>query len=60
MLYFGCWQPGGRADPCPKADSRPDNQGARAFIDRGKGLHAETALMTVSSDSHREIGHVVV
>ena len=28
-------------DPCPKADSLPDNQGARAFIDRGRGLHAE-------------------
>ena len=35
----------GRADSCPKADSPPppDNQGARAFIDGGRGLHAERA-----------------
>ena len=37
---------GGRVDPCPRAYSlphRPDNQGARAFIDRERGLCAETA-----------------
>ena len=38
----------GRADSCPKTDSPPpppptDNQRARAFTDRGRGLHAETA-----------------
>ena len=32
-----------RVDACPKADTPSDNQGTRAFIDRGKGLHAETA-----------------
>ena len=35
-----------RADACPKANSLPpppDNQGAGAFIHRGKALHAETA-----------------
>ena len=42
------WMPatglgGGRADSCPKADSLTDNQGARAFIDGGRGLRAETA-----------------
>ena len=31
-----------------------DNQGVGAFIDRGRGLHAERA---VSSDSHLEINH---
>ena len=31
-----------------------NNQGARAFIDRGRGLNAETI---VSSDSILEIGH---
>ena len=42
-------------DSCPKADSplHPENQGARAFIDGGRRLHAQT---TVSSDSHLEIG----
>ena len=36
---------GGRvADICPKANlPPPDKQGVRAFIDRGEGLHAETA-----------------
>ena len=34
---------GGRADTYPKANSTPDNQGARAFIDRGGRLHIETA-----------------
>ena len=29
-------------DICPKADFPPDKQGMRAFIDRGRGLHAET------------------
>ena len=44
---------GWRADTCPKANPPPspprppatsrNNQGARAFIDGGRGLHAETA-----------------
>ena len=34
-----------------------DNHGARDFTDRGRGLHAETAVI---SDSHLEIGHAVV
>ena len=36
---------GGRADSYPKANSPPttDNQGARGFIDGGRGLPAETA-----------------
>ena len=60
MLYFGCWKwlgVGARIrDTHIKPDlPQPDNQGARAFLDRG--THAETA---VSSDSHLEIGHVVV
>ena len=34
----------GRADACPKANnSTPHSQGARAFIDGGRELHAETA-----------------
>ena len=48
MFYFGCWQLVGRVYSCPKANSPAshpptDNQWARAFIDRGRGLHAETA-----------------
>ena len=48
LLYFGGWQPGwaGHTDSCPKMDSLhpdTDNQGARAFIDGGRGLRAETA-----------------
>ena len=42
----GCWQLGSVAGllSCLKADSpRADNQWTRAFIDRGMGLHAETA-----------------
>ena len=30
-------------DICPKADFPPDKQGMRAFIDRRRGLHVETA-----------------
>ena len=33
------WSEG--VDSCPKAAT--DNQWARAFIDRGRGLHTETA-----------------
>ena len=47
LLYSGGWQlgvGGGRVDSCLKADScTAHNQGARAFIDGGRGLHAETA-----------------
>ena len=28
---------------CPKAASPTDNQGTRAFTNKGRGLHAETA-----------------
>ena len=31
----------GRVDSCPKANSPSNNQEARAFMDRGKGLHAK-------------------
>ena len=46
---------GGRADACPKADSPPISQGARALIERGRGLHAEI----IQSDFLKflEIGH---
>ena len=53
---------GGRAAIYQKADSLyptscpADKQWVRAFIDRERGLHAETA---VSSGSHLEIGHAV-
>ena len=57
LLSFICWWKVGRVDFCPKADC-PSPQlatsGARAFIDRGRGLLAKTA---VSLDSHFEIGH---
>ena len=45
LLYFGCWQRGwGRTDVCPKVVPPPlTTRGARAFIDWGRGLHAETA-----------------
>ena len=43
MLYLTCWV--GEGSTCPKADSPPppENQGTIAFIDRGRGLQAETA-----------------
>ena len=57
LLSFICWWQVGRVDFCPKADC-PTPQlatsGARAFIDRGRGLLAKTA---VSLDSHFEISH---
>ena len=31
----------GRVDSCPKANSPSNSQEARAFMDRGKGLHAK-------------------
>ena len=34
---------GGRTPVQRPTPPSPDNQGARAFIDRGRGLHAETA-----------------
>ena len=34
---------GRRLDACPKADSPTDNQWAKAFIDKGRGLRLETA-----------------
>ena len=49
LLYLGGWQWGfggeGRVDSCPKADSppHPTTSRARAFIDRRRGLRAETA-----------------
>ena len=49
MLYFGGWQPWGEGGPTavqtliPSAHPPPENQGARAFTERGRGLHAETA-----------------
>ena len=47
MPYFGCRQPGmGGVGGCGRLSKgrcpTPDNQGARAFIDRRRGLHAET------------------
>ena len=46
VLYFACWQLGCRGGGfLPKADTTPttDNQWGRGFIDRGRGLQAETA-----------------
>ena len=49
LLYFGGWQPWGEGGPTavqmliPFAHPPPENQGARAFTERGRGLHAETA-----------------
>ena len=45
LLYFRGWQLGmgvGRADSCPKADSPPLSQRARAFPGEERGLPAET------------------
>ena len=59
MPYFRAGRLAGRADSYPKADSpRPDNQWGRAFIGARRGLLAETTQG--SSDSHPEVGHVVV
>lgn len=41
LLCFRDQQPGDRADLCPKADSPPDNQWAKAFIGWGRGLPVE-------------------
>ena len=49
LLYFGGWQPWGwrEANSCTEADSlcpsTTQESGARAFMERGRGLHAETA-----------------
>ena len=40
-------------DFCQRPTPPAVNQGIIAFIDKGRGLHAET----VSSDSHPQIGH---
>ena len=54
ILDAGNWG-GGEDGILSKGQLAPlDNQWERAFIDRGRGLHAEIA---VSSDSHLEIGH---
>ena len=45
---------GGRTPVQRPTPPSADNQGARAFIDRRRGPHAETI---VSSDRHLEIGH---
>ena len=43
---------------CPKADSpNTGNQWASTFVDGKRELHAE---IVVSSESHLEIGHVVI
>ena len=48
LLYFGGWQPWCGGGPTavqmliPSAHPPPENQGARAFTERGRGLHAET------------------
>ena len=44
----------GKADACPKTDSL-HWQWARAFIDRGRDLHAETAWSALTNDP--ESGH---
>ena len=46
--------PQGGRTPVQRLTLQPNNQWARAFIDRGRKLHSETA---VSSASHLEIGH---
>ena len=48
LHYFRCWQLRGRSDICPKASSPPwhthtNKQGIKNFIDRERGLRAETA-----------------
>ena len=47
VCFLLCQQPEEKANSCPKANSLPTSptyiQQARAFIGRGRGLHAETA-----------------
>ena len=59
VLYFECWQPGEEGGGLLSKGQLPHigHQWIRAFIGRGRGLHAETAQ---SADSHLEIDHVVV
>ena len=58
LLYFGCWQPVGRADSYPKADSPHWQSVGKSFYRQRVGATCRNS--TVSSDSHLEIGHVVV
>ena len=47
---------GGRTPVQRPTPPSPDNQGARAFVDRGRGLHAETAqpaLTVILKIGHR-------
>ena len=44
---------GRRVGACPKADCTTDDQWAKAFIDKGRGLRSETAVL---SDNHLEVG----
>ena len=70
LLYFGSWQPwterwgvGWAGMPIQRPNLPGDSQGARAFIDRVRGLlHGAITWRNsiVSSDSHLEIGHAVV
>ena len=54
LVYFGCRQPVGRADACPKADSLPLTVRGRSFY---RQQRATCRNSTVSSDSHLKICH---
>ena len=65
MLYFACQQPGtgvldGGGRCLSKADSPPmDNQWVRAFIDRGRGSHAETVQSALTIILKLAIGGLI-
>ena len=64
LLYFRCWQLRGRSDICPKANSPPQHTqthqqtGDKKFYRQREGAACRNG--TVSSDSHLEVGHVLV
>lgn len=48
LLSFGCRPLVGRADAFQRPTPTPDNQWTRAFINRERGLHAETAQSSLT------------
>lgn len=62
-IYFGYQQLGGvlgKADACLKAYPAPDNQGARAFTDRGGGYITETAQSALTVILKLTIGGLTI
>ena len=50
----------GGQTPVQRPTPPTDNQWESTFIDRGRGLHTETAQSALSHLSHLESGHAIV